>query len=167
MQRHGAQVCLPLLLPLHEGFLPPHLSLNLSSTLQLTHAQYFSYWLPSSVARICLAGLHPVSLAILLFHPQLLQVTRCLNFILLFFVEPLTCAVALPSGSNYRGHGQFASRLHLLPRRPVVHRHVLRVREQRGREHNWLHRHEPEYGGAPQQGVGSHCAASHRQGSIA
>ncbi len=40
--------------------------------------QYFSFWLPSSVARICLAGLHPVSLAILLFHPQLLQVMRCL-----------------------------------------------------------------------------------------
>jgi hypothetical protein len=44
----------------------------------LTQAQYYSCWLPSSLARICLAGLHPVSLAILLFHPQLLQVTRCL-----------------------------------------------------------------------------------------
>jgi hypothetical protein len=41
-------------------------------------AQYFSYWLPSALARICLAGFHPVPLAILLFHPQLLQVTRCL-----------------------------------------------------------------------------------------
>ena len=39
MQRHGAQVHLQLLLPLHEGFLPPHLSLNLSSTLYVTHAR--------------------------------------------------------------------------------------------------------------------------------
>jgi hypothetical protein len=74
MQRHGAEVGLPILLALDEGFL-------LTSESQphpLTQAQYYSCWLPSSLARICLAGLHPVSLAILLFHPQLLQVMRCL-----------------------------------------------------------------------------------------
>jgi hypothetical protein len=44
----------------------------------LTQEQHFSYWSPSALARICLAGFHPVPLAILLFHPQLLQVTPCL-----------------------------------------------------------------------------------------
>lgn len=127
--------------------------LNLSRH-PLTQAQYFSYWLPSALARVCLAGLHPVSLAILLFHPQLLQVMRCL-FLLPVFVEPLMSmgcvrrfAFSLNSlpGPNHRGHGQFGSGLHLLPRGPAVHGDVLRVREQRDREHNWLHRHEPEHG---------------------
>ena len=53
MQRYGAEVGLPLLLALDEGFL-------LTSESQphpLTQAQYYSCWLPSSLARICLAGL--------------------------------------------------------------------------------------------------------------
>ena len=73
---------------------------------------------------------------------------------LLFCDEPLMCVVALP-GCKRRGHGQFGPRLHLLPRGPAVHGDVLRVREQRDREHNWLDRHESELGGAPQQGFGS------------
>ena len=37
--------------------------------------QHFRYWMPSSTARACLVALHPATLVILLFHPQLLQVT--------------------------------------------------------------------------------------------
>jgi hypothetical protein len=37
--------------------------------------QRFSFWLPSSSARVCLSGLHPATLLLLLFHGQLLQVS--------------------------------------------------------------------------------------------
>jgi hypothetical protein len=141
MQRHGAEVGLPLLLALDEGFLltsesqpPPS---NSGAVLLLLVAL-------CSGANL-LGRVSPRAVGYIAVSPSAAAGDVLPGWFLLFCVEPLMCAVALP-GCKCRGHGQFGPRLHLLPGGPAVHGDVLRVREQRGREHYWLDRHEPEHG---------------------